>query len=87
MTRIKLGQLTDWVNLVRNANAQGYRISRSPAREAGLTQFSVERDDDTGALEVYGWDQAGMYGTLVGYVHDARSIRARGEWGKEVCCE
>ena len=69
MKKLALGEFGTWQQIEANVAAQGYvlRLDRG-ADPALYAQFCVERDEDHGALEVYGWDANLQSGTRVAVV-------------------
>lgn len=54
--RVFLGQQTDLDTILSAIKAQGYHLNQvHKVRTAGAYTFSVERDADTRALELYRW--------------------------------
>lgn len=72
MKKLQLGEQGTWAEVVANARAQGHYAKlwnhkASPEQPAGY-MYSVERDGDTGALEIYSWAPGAASGTCVGFI-------------------
>lgn len=90
MKRVKLGERTTLENLRANCAAQGYELvleagwgdpNRPQYKLLDGAVYTMERDEDHGALEVCMWETE-QGGVMVGGVHDRNLTMVYGRGAK-----